>query len=284
MRAVSGGGALLRRQFLEGAGGCERALTSSSANIRLIRAGFRPKLQFSPPSSEAILMSSERPEEISDSLVSRSRQTPDANRDGESAGDQIPAGDQGRAGDASNHEATVLVRGETIRDQEPKSPSKKSPSKEKSPRKEVSEAKVEMQGRLPVLDDDSDVGVQKEHVVVRDGKADLAFTGTLLASAASPSAPKGQWQEYRIYETNGGKHVFSKVTRSVFAEERDTHEAEVFDPAPASMPSQLLRSARDLARSRPLTWMDAAVAFFGYDPLAKTLYRKLGGQFEEHVS
>jgi hypothetical protein len=30
--------------------------------------------------------------------------------------------------------------------------------------------------------------------------------------------------------------------------------------------------------------MDAAVAFFGYDPLAKDLYRKLGSQFEEHIS
>jgi hypothetical protein len=141
-----------------------------------------------------------------------------------------------------------------------------------------------MQSRLPVLDDDNDVGVQKEQIVTRDGKADLAFTGTLVASAAPPSAPNGHWQEYRIYETNGGKHVFSKVTRSVFAEEQDTHEAEVFDPSPSSVPSQLLRSARDLTRSRPLTWRDAAAAFFGYDPLAKALYRKLSGhQFEEHI-
>jgi hypothetical protein len=175
----------------------------------------------------------------------------------------------------------VLVRGETIRDQEPKSPSK---DKEKSPRKEVSEAKVKMQSRLPVLDDDPDVGIQKAQIVIRDGKADLAFTGKLLASAAPPSAPKGQWQEYRVYETDRGKHVFSKVSRSVFAEEQDTHEADVFDPSPSSVPSQLLRSARDLARSRPLTWMDAAAAFFGYDPLAKALYRKLSGQFEEHIS
>jgi hypothetical protein len=180
-----------------------------------------------------------------------------------------------------------LVRGETIRDDEPKSRPKDSANKDKekeqSPRKEVSEAKVKMQSRLPALDDDSDVGVQKEQIVIRDGKADLAFTGALLASAAPSSAPKGQWQEHRIYETNGGKHVFSKVTRSVFADQRDTHEADVFDPSPASVPSQLLRSARDLARSRPLTWMDAAVAFFGYDPLAKALYRKLSGQFEEHI-
>jgi hypothetical protein len=183
------------------------------------------------------------------------------------------------------------VRGETLRDQQSESSPKDSApkdsppkDKEKSPRKEVSEAKVKLQGRLPVLDDDPDVGVQKVHIVIRDGKADLSFTGTLLASAAPPSAPKGQWQEYRIYETSGGKHVFSKVTRSVFAEDQDTHEAEVFDPSPSSVPSQLLRSARDLARARPVTWMNAAVDFFGYDPLAKALYRKLSGQFEEHIS
>jgi hypothetical protein len=64
----------------------------------------------------------------------------------------------------------------------------------------------------------------------------------------------------------------------------DTHEAEVFDPSPSSVPSQLIRSARELARARPLTWMDAAVAFFGYDPLAKTLYRKLSVRFEDEIS
>jgi hypothetical protein len=49
------------------------------------------------------------------------------------------------------------------------------------------------------------------------------------------------------------------------------------------MPSQLLRTARDLTRSHPLTWTDATAAFFGYDPLAKALYRKLSGKFEEHI-
>jgi hypothetical protein len=225
-------------------------------------------------------MTSERPEEFSEPPVSRGRQTSGDTRDSETTGDHGPPDD------ATCHEATVVVRGETVRDQAPKSPPKDSPpkDKERSPRKEVSEAKIRMQNRLPVLDDDPDVGVQKEQIVIRDGKADLAFTGTLLASAAPPSAPKGQWHEYRVYETNGGKHVFSKVTRSVFAEEHDTHEAEVFDPSPSSVPSQLLRSARDLARSRPLTWTDAAVSFFGYDALAKALYRKLSGQFEEHIS
>ncbi|MGA2779322.1 MAG: hypothetical protein ABSF94_17340 [Steroidobacteraceae bacterium] len=203
-------------------------------------------------------MSSERPEEFSQPSASSGPQT---------AGDH-----RGSADDSAHQETTVLVRGETIRDQD------------KSPRKEVSEAKVKMQNRLPALDDDADVGVTKEQIVIRDGKADLAFNGKLLASAAPSSAPKGQWQEYRIYETHGGLHVFSKVTRSVFMGDQDTHVAEVFDPSPSSVPSQLLRSARDLARSRPMTWMDAAAAFFGYDPLAKALYRKVSGQFEERIS
>ncbi len=231
-------------------------------------------------------MSSERSEEFSQ---------PTVNNGGGQRSEPLPdngnAGDRGPSNEAKPQEATVLVRGETLSDQPPKSAPKDSTpkdsapkDKEKSPRKEVSQAKIKLQGRLPVLDDDPDVGVQKEHVVIRDGKADLSFTGTLLASAAPPSAPKGQWQEYRIYETSGGKHVFSKVTRSVFAEDQDTHEAEVFDPSPSSVPSQLLRSARDLARARPLTWMNAAVDFFGYDPLAKALYRKLSGQFEERIN
>ncbi len=196
---------------------------------------------------------------------------------------QSASDDQPRApaDGAKPQPATVLVRGETVRDQDAKAGDSK--PKDKSPARAVAEAKVKMQARLPALDDDSNVGIQKDHVVTRDGKADLAFTGTLLASAAPPSSPNGKWQEYRIYETNGGKHVFSKVSRSIFADEQDTHEAEVFDPAPTSMPSQLLRSARDLTRANPMTWNDAAVAFFGYDPLAKTLYRKLGSQFEEHI-
>jgi hypothetical protein len=77
--------------------------------------------------------------------------------------------------------------------------------------------------------------------------------------------------------------VFSKVTRTIFADESDKHEADVFEPSPTSVPSQLLRSAREMAKSRPLTWMDAAVTFFGYDQLAKVLYRKLSVDFEERI-
>jgi hypothetical protein len=154
----------------------------------------------------------------------------------------------------------------------------------KSPASEVSLTKISIRSRLPALDDDADVGVEKEHIVTRDGKADLHFTGVLLASAAPASAHTERWQEYRIYRTKGGKHVFSRLTRTVLERQEDIHEAEVFDPAPSSVPSQLLRSAREIARARPLTWMDAAVAFFGYDPLAKALYRKLSVRFEEQIS
>lgn len=180
--------------------------------------------------------------------------------------------------------ATVIVRGEAVaQGQTANASGSASGSKDRVPAKPLSASKVKLQGHLPALDDDRDVGVQKEQVVVRDGKADLAFTGTLLASAAPNSAPSGQWEEFRIYETSAEKFVFSKVTRHIHVEEQDECEAEIFEPEPSSKSSQLLRSARDLTRSHPLTWKDAAVDFFGYEPLAKSLYRKLGDGFEEHV-
>jgi hypothetical protein len=226
-------------------------------------------------------MISERPSESSELPASRVLQT-SAN-----APDTKAVIKSETPGDAESHEAIVVVRGETVRDQNaPKgSAAKDNKNDKEEPRKEVSEAKVTMRDHLPALDDDGDIGVQKEQVVVRDGKPDLAFTGALLASVASlSSTDQEHWEEYRIYETDGGKHVFSKVTRSVFVQEPDLHSAEVFEPSPSSVPSQLLRSARDLIHTRPLDWTDAAVKFFGYDPLAKALYRKLGDEFEEHIS
>jgi hypothetical protein len=74
------------------------------------------------------------------------------------------------------------------------------------------------------------------------------------------------------------------VTRNIRADKDDAYEADVFDPAPSSVPSQLLRGAREIARAKPVTWMDAAVSFFGYDPLAKVLYRKLSVRFEEQIT
>lgn len=192
----------------------------------------------------------------------------------------------------ATRQATVIVRGETVREPQPEAAPEKPLPKEKASLKrqfiddkeEISPTKARMKSRLPALDDDGDVGVEKEQLVIRDNKADLTFSGTLLASAAPTPPVENSWEEYRIYATSGGKHVFSKTARSLLANKPDQHEADVFDPAPTSMPSQLLRSARDLTHSRPMTWTDAAVKFFGYNPLAKVLYRKLGSQFDEHIS
>ena len=64
-------------------------------------------------------------------------------------------------------------------------------AKRVEPKAALNEAKVRMRSRLPALDDDGEVGTEKEHLVTRDGKADLLFMGVLLASAAPASAPKG---------------------------------------------------------------------------------------------
>lgn len=225
----------------------------------------------------------------------------DSERSEASEGNRGPSEKASGAGHERSEDAargpTILVRGETLRDASnddkgstrdgaaAKTDDKaKADDKEKAPERKVSEAKLQMQSRLPALDDDADVGVQKEQLVIRDGKPDLRFNGTLIASAAPATARKGKWEELRIYETSGGTHVFSRVTRTLAADEEDRHEAEIFEPSPSSMPSQLLRSARELTRTRPLMWTDAAVKFFGYEPLAKELYRKLGDQFDEHIS
>jgi hypothetical protein len=224
-------------------------------------------------------MSYESPSESTASPASKSPPTTDLKNDADNPPPRAPS--QGAA-------ATVLVRGETLRDagSNPASSTNQAPNanqaKPKAP-KPISDAKVQLQGRLPGLADDADVGTQKDQIVTRDGKPDLAFTGTLLAAAAPATAPNGQWNEYRVYETSAGKHVFSKISRSIYVGDDDTHEADIFDPAPTSMPSQLLRSARDLVHSEPKTWQNAASDFFGYDPLAKELYRKLSGQFEERI-
>jgi hypothetical protein len=194
-------------------------------------------------------------------------------------------GDGHKSTDATHNDAAPEAAGKEATPAASNDTPKKSVSSDSAPKAgALSKIKVSMQSHLPALDDDANVGVKKEYIVTRDGKADLRFSGVLLASAAPALAPEGHWQEYRIYQTNGGLHVFSKVARSVLEKDHDTHEADVFDPSPSSMPSQLLRSARELARARPLTWMDAAVAFFGYDPLAKALYRKLSVRFEEEIS
>jgi hypothetical protein len=231
-------------------------------------------------------MSSEHAEEMSPSHDSQPHDSEPQGTQGTQV--QPPAAQTGNSSQnsAAPQAATVIVRGETVANATAKSPSGNPPvaaAKTAAPKK-VSEAKAKLQSRLPSLDDFDDIGVQKEQIVVRDGKPDLAFTGTLLASAAPATAAKGHWEELRVYQTSAGKHVFSKIERTLYVEEQDECKAEVFDPAPTSATAQILRSAHDLTHAKPKTWKDAAVDFFGYEPLAKELYRKLGDQFEEKVS
>src|ERR1700685_2271264 len=133
---------------------CQPPLTTDGANCWLIQFEFGLKILSFTAEQRGHSMSSVRPEEISQPPASKGGQTTDDRRDSQNADNHGPSDD------AAHHEATVvLVRGEAVHDQEPKSPPK---DKEKSPRKEVSESKIKMQSRLPVLDDDPDVGVQKE--------------------------------------------------------------------------------------------------------------------------
>jgi hypothetical protein len=225
-------------------------------------------------------MNSERTEEFSQAPVSRNAPVPT----NVTIVNEVPPATTARqeATDARDDKPRNDANGEKTDD---KTSNPSAPKVKQAKPKEVAEAKVKMRSRLPALDDDADVGVEKEQIVTRDGKADLGFTGTLLASAGPAVAPKkDDWQEYRVYQTNAGKHVFLKVTRSILADKDDSYEADVYDPSPSSVPSQLIRSARELVHSRPFTWKDAAVAFFGYDPLAKALYRKLSVEFEEKIS
>src|SRR5579862_1421057 len=92
----------------------------------------------------------------------------------------------------------------------------------------VSEAKripvmatVEMLTRLPALEDDEDIDIEKDHVVPRDDQPDLKFRGTLLASVASIPRGPPRWHEYRVYRTRGGSFVFSAIGRSLREGERD---------------------------------------------------------------
>jgi hypothetical protein len=131
-------------------------------------------------------------------------------------------------------------------------------------------ATFEMQQRLPKLDDDDDVGVEKEFTVTRDGDRDLKFRGTLLASAAPECRGQERWREYRVYKTVGGKYVLSRVGRSVLHNERDKFEAFMWNSdQPGTEYGDLLSGPREKVLS------DVLVDFFKLDQLAKQLYAKL---------
>ena len=129
-------------------------------------------------------------------------------------------------------------------------------------------ATIEMQQRLPKLDDDDNVGVEKAHTVQRDGEPDLKFRGTLLASAAPPCYGQDRWREYRVYKTKGGTYVLSRIGRSILSDERDKFEAESWKPDPSDR-------VWDEAGWREAELSDRLIRFFKFDQLAKQLYAKL---------
>jgi hypothetical protein len=152
-------------------------------------------------------------------------------------------------------------------------------------------ANQSMLERLPQLDDDKDVGVLKSHFVRRDNKEDLRFTGVLLASAAPQFRGQDRWREYRVYRTNGGNFVFTKVGRSVLKGEFDKFEAFIVegivdDREPQLIPQDGPVGLDHLFQKKdrhpaigggftlePLT--DQITSYFGFDPVAKALYSEL---------
>lgn len=132
---------------------------------------------------------------------------------------------------------------------------------------------------LPALADDTDVDVEKKHLVQRDGEPDLKFTGKLIASAAPPSREQERWREYRVYRTNGGNYIFSRIGRSLVDREVDRFEAQIFEPA--TCPITLKDSS---GVDREYTWQDAAMDYFKFDSTAKALYQKLKVDAEDCIN
>ena len=126
-------------------------------------------------------------------------------------------------------------------------------------------ATMEMLDQLPKMDDDDDIGEEREHIVPRDDERDLKFRGVLLASAAPSDHKNGRWTELRAYRTSGENYVYARVGRSINEGERDKFEASVYDPTDtfvSRVPSND-------------SWSASAQKFFGYSTLAKELYRDL---------
>src|SRR5450432_1657814 len=108
-------------------------------------------------------MISERPNQSSALPANRVTQTSADEQGSKTALNHEPSED------VACHQATVIVRGETVRDQSANPAPKGSTAKDKkdeeeSPGKEVSEAKLKLRSRLPGLHDDADIGVPKEQV------------------------------------------------------------------------------------------------------------------------
>jgi len=127
-------------------------------------------------------------------------------------------------------------------------------------------ATQDMLTRLPKLDDDGCIGVEMDHIVQRDGEADLKFTGTLLASTAPEFRGQDRWWEYRVYRTSGGTYVFSKTGRSILDDESDKFEAYLWNAGQGDWRRGYLQAQK---------LEEALTSYFKFDSLAKQLYVKL---------
>jgi hypothetical protein len=136
---------------------------------------------------------------------------------------------------------------------------------------------------LPALSDDDLVGVETDHVVIRDGLPDLKFRGTLLASVAPDYPIRDRWRELRVYKTAGGKKVFSEVGRSLLSGERDKFEARVFDPNNRYTGMPFPPSVYESDAQREAAERKQMVDFFQFSELAKKLYAKLGAETGEVI-
>lgn len=87
--------------------------------------------------------------------------------------------------------------------------------------------------------------------VRREGARDLRFKGRLLAHVRTP-LHRGRQHAYRVFRTEGGKIVAIKEGLSLWLNEHDRVEVQVYDD------------------------VEGVIAFFGFSPLAKALYAQLG--------
>ena len=87
--------------------------------------------------------------------------------------------------------------------------------------------------------------------VRREGARDLRFKGRLLAHVRTP-LHRGRQHAYRVFRTEGGKIVAIKEGLSLWLDEHDRVEAQVYDD------------------------VEGVITFFGFSPLAKALYAQLG--------
>jgi hypothetical protein len=122
-----------------------------------------------------------------------------------------------------------------------------------------------MEGQLDCTESAPCVEVEEgdEWVVVRDGCADLRFTGTVVAEESSRewSGPRSlRWDVLELYRTRSGTWVCSREHHTRYAKEQGSREGAV------------------------CAGTAEVVQFFGYGFLAKQLYAVAGIRCAEAIA